>query len=235
AVMTIGDLWRWGMTDESLHEDMDKWWRQLVRWMVVDVPEFIEVKTDWDETGGIAKRRIEVRIRNREFRPEENATVELRVSKVDFEEGDSATPNEPESGEEEPKKLFAEPSLEEPGLFVAEFVCAEAGAYHIKTIVDDAEGIRLGEAEAGWTWNPAAEEFARLQANQGFLTELADKTGGRVLAMAELEEFVKTLPEMEVPLTETWARPLWHQPWIFLLVILLFASEWALRRWKGLV
>lgn len=232
AVMTIADLWRWGMTDESLHEDMDKWWRQLIRWMVVDVPEFIEVKTEWDEAGGIAKRRIEVRIRNGAFRPEENATVELQVSKIEF--GKDPPEASEESESEEPKKLFAEPSLEEPGLFVAEFVCAEAGAYHIKTIVDDAEGIRLGEAEAGWTWNPAAEEFAQLEANRDLLKQLADQTGGRLLAMSDLDGFVKTLPEMEVPLTETWARPLWHQPWVFLLVILLFAGEWGLRRWKGL-
>ena len=56
----------------------------------------------------------------------------------------------------------------------------------------------------------------------------------RIVAMSDLSEFVKSLPTMEVPIAETWAKPIWHQPWIFGLVILLFALEWGIRRWKGL-
>ncbi len=247
AVMTVADLWRWGMADESLHEDMNKWWRQLVRWMVVDVPEFIRISTEWSvDSGGFAKRNIQVRIRNGAFRPEENATVELQVSRVAFAEektaeteakGQNTTHQEPSTKHKEQRtedKLFAEPSLDEPGLFTAEFSCAEPGAYHVKAIVDDAEGIRLGEAESGWTWNPAMEEFARLEPNRALLTSLAEQSGGRVLAMADLADFAKSLPEMEVPRMETQVRPLWHQPWVFLLVLLLFAGEWGLRRWNGL-
>ncbi len=228
AAMTIADLWRWSMADASLQEDMAKWWRQVVRWMVVDVSEFIQVSTEWSDVGGFAKRKIEVRIRDDAFRPEENATVELQVTRIaDFSDAKSLE-------EAEPRTIFAEPSLDEPGLFTAEFSCAEAGGYHVKAIVDDAEGIRLGEAEAGWTWNPAAEEFASLEANRDFLAEVAERSDGRVVELSDLREFVKSLPEMEVPYSETWAKPLWHQPWVFLLVILLFAGEWGLRRWKGL-
>lgn len=219
GVMTIGDVWRWGMFEASQHDDMDKWWRQIVRWLVVDVPDFIDVRTEWDEEGGYAKRRISVKIRNAAFRPEENATVELQIT---------------QPGVEEPAKIFAEPSLEEPGLFTAEFACAEAGAYHVKALVDDSEGIRLGESEAGWTWNPAAAEYSSLRANRQLLADIAEKTGGRVIEMSALSEFAKSLPKMEVPIAETWAKPIWHQPWIFALVILLFALEWGLRRWKGL-
>ena len=222
AVMTIGDVWRWGMKDESLHEDMDKWWRQLVRWLVADVPEFIQVSTEWADERGFAKRKVEVRVRNREFRPEENATVELRIVHPGL------------ADDEEFSKVFAEPSLEEPGLFTAEFACAESGAHHVTAVVDDADGVRLGESEAGWSWNPAAEEFASLRANREFLADLAERTGGRLVEKAELKDFVRGLPTMEVPITETWARPLWHQAWVFLLAILLFAAEWGLRRWKGL-
>src|SRR6185312_8179342 len=39
AALLIGDLWRWGMRRESLAEDdLDRSWRQTVRWLVGDVP-----------------------------------------------------------------------------------------------------------------------------------------------------------------------------------------------------
>lgn len=219
AAMTIGDIWRWGMFDRDQHEDMDKWWRQIVRWLVVDTPDFIDVRTEWDEDGGYSRRKIAVKIRNKSFRPEENATVELLIT---------------QPGVEEPSKVFAEPSLDEPGLFTAEFSCAEAGPYHVQALVDDAEGVRLGEAEAGWVWNPAADEFNSLRPNRQLLADVAERTGGRVLEMSELGEFVESLPDLEAPITETWAEPVWHQPWIFALVIALFGLEWGLRRWNGM-
>lgn len=219
ATMTIGDVWRWGMYDADQHVDMDKWWRQIVRWLVVDTPDFIEVRTEWDEDSGYSRRKIAVKIRNEAFRPEENATVELQIT---------------HPGSEEPAKVFAEPSLDEAGLFTAEFASAESGAYHVKAVVDDSEGIRLGEAEAGWVWNPAADEYKSLRANRQLLADVAEKSGGEVVEIGKLQEFVDSLESMEVPITESWAKPLWHQPWVFLTVILLFGAEWALRRFKGL-
>jgi len=219
AVLTIGDVWRWGMQDPELHEDMDQWWRQLVRWTVVDVPPIIGATTKWGEEKGFAKRQIAIKVRDGEFRPEENATVEVQITGPDT---------------EEPVTIFAEPSLDEPGLFTAEYVCSDPGAYHLKALVNDSEGVRLGSTEAGWSWNPSAEEFRSLKANREFLEDLADKSGGRVVELAELNDLARELPAMEAPVTEKWARPLWHQPWIFSIAILLFASEWGLRRWKGL-
>src|SRR5690606_5110765 len=32
AAFTIGDFWRWGMKDAEQREEMDKIWRQLMRW-----------------------------------------------------------------------------------------------------------------------------------------------------------------------------------------------------------
>ena len=40
AALLIGDLWRWGMRRENPAEsDLDRSWRQTVRWLVGDVPE----------------------------------------------------------------------------------------------------------------------------------------------------------------------------------------------------
>jgi hypothetical protein len=53
-----------------------------------------------------------------------------------------------------------------------------------------------------------------------------------------LDKFARSLPHREVPITETWVRPLWDlpgiQPAIFLFALACFIAEWALRRWKGI-
>jgi hypothetical protein len=45
---------------------------------------------------------------------------------------------------------------------------------------------------------------------------------------------VTSLPTKKAPMMETSSRPLWHNPWIFLLALACFIGEWALRRKKGL-
>ena len=44
AALMVGDLWRWGFKDEAMQKDLAKSWRQLVRWLVSDVPARVTVE-----------------------------------------------------------------------------------------------------------------------------------------------------------------------------------------------
>jgi len=48
----------------------------------------------------------------------------------------------------------------------------------------------------------------------------------------------RDLPRQEAPIMEMQVKPLWDLPGIlpavFLLALICFAGEWALRRWKGM-
>jgi uncharacterized membrane protein len=44
AAFLIGDFWHGGLGDEARQKDLGKQWRQIVRWLVADVPERIEVR-----------------------------------------------------------------------------------------------------------------------------------------------------------------------------------------------
>ncbi len=223
GALMIGDIWRWGMEDAALRKDMETWWRQVLRWLVSGVPGFVQVTTAWAGADEPATRKIEVRVRTKAWRPEENASVSLEVSRA---------------GGKDPVKLFAEQSLEEPGLFSAEFVCPEPGAWQVRAIVNgsDPQGnaVELGTGQAGWAWNPASEEFASLAPNRAVLEALAQRTGGRVIEWNGLNDFVRRAANMDVPVVETVTNPAWHHPLWFLLAIVLVAAEWGIRRWKGL-
>ena len=43
GALMVGDLWRWGMRDEEARKDLERSWRQMMRWLVVDVPDRIEI------------------------------------------------------------------------------------------------------------------------------------------------------------------------------------------------
>ncbi|MBL9152239.1 MAG: hypothetical protein JNK37_07135 [Verrucomicrobiales bacterium] len=256
AALMIADVWRWGMKDDLVRQDMEKMWRQMLRWLVVDVPDRIHLETRADTEGANPVTRFSVRVRDEAFRPQDDASVKLEIRPALM--GQAAPPEPPlpdaaiKPGVEAPEKaaaprptsspdtpplaeIFAEPSLEDAGLFEAAFYPPQSGGYRARAVVRDGEGKELGETETGWALNPAAEEFRSLEPNRDLLETLAKETGGRVLTLAEVPAFVETLQALEAPVTETWTRPLWHAPWVFLLALACFAGEWLIRRRQGVL
>ena len=223
AALTIGDVWRWGMEGPAERTDMERAWRQLLRWLVADVPGRVSltaVAVPGDATGAV---KLEARVRDAKWQPVDNTTVTIEIESVIA----GATP--PAA-----LKLTAQPSTGEAGLSEATFVPRSAAAFRAKAVVLNSTGAEEGRAEAGWTSDPAAAEFSSLVPNRTPLEELARRTGGRVLKPDELDAWARELPSEKAPVMETWSQPLWHTPWIFLIAIGCLCGEWAWRRTHGM-
>ena len=233
AALLVGDMWYWGLKDEAAQKDLGKAWRQLARWLVSDVPARISVTAQPPATGDSSEVRLVVKVRDEDFKPLDNATVRLTVRpvKLSSQQKEAAANKTPGT---DYVQMSAEPSVLSPGTYESTFVVREAGAYSVEAIVTQADGKRVGQAATGWTSDPAAEEFRSLKPNRALLATLAQRTGGEIIAMKDLEKFVRALPERSAPITETWSYPLWHKPLLFLFVLACFVTEWGIRRWKGL-
>jgi len=218
AALLIGDLWRWGLRQDPEDRDIEKAWRQTIRWLLSDVPERIELRTEPNLRNSTELVRLAVHVRSAAFEPMDNAGVVVTVRPPDG----SAI------------RLEASPSLTEAGLYEAEYAARQPGAYRAEARVSDERGVELGKSETGWTADPAAIEFQSLRPNHRLLEELARKTGGAMVPMHELESFVTGLPNRKAPITEQWAYPLWHRFTVFMLGITCLVLEWGLRRWRGL-
>src|SRR5262245_62264059 len=75
AALLISDLWRWQLKREDHKEnDVDKAWRQTVRWLIADVPQPVEGETrrasHSTPAGGV---EIVGRSRAKPFEPLDNA------------------------------------------------------------------------------------------------------------------------------------------------------------------
>ena len=88
--------------------------------------------------------------------------------------------------------------------------------------------------EAGWSTDLAADEFRSLSPNVALLESIAKQTKGEVIAASQLDAFVRTLPNRQAPMMETWTQPAWHTPVLFGFALACLLAEWALRRWNGL-
>ena len=217
AAMLIGDLWRWKLQSEDENEDLDKAWRQTLRWLVSETPRRVEVLAEPDADQS-QLTRLRVDVRGEEFKPQLNAELELKV----------ITPSEKEiviASQQDSRKV---------GSYVAEFSSREPGAYRIVATVNSPEGELIESRETGWVSDPAIDEFASLQPNRDFLQKIADQTGGELVEAANLNSFAAGFDSKKVPVSETKTVPWWHRWSIFGAAIGLLLAEWGARRMWGL-
>ena len=235
AALAIGDLWRWGMQKPETHNDMDKFWRQTLRWLIADVPERIAVQATQkaDETNQPVT--IQVRVRDKAFEPMDNVAVTVDVREV---MGGSATSDATRDAHLQSARLTATPVAAERGLFEAVYLPRTSGGYSAQVTIAGADGTKLGDAQTAWTVDLEAREYQSVKTNRPLLERIARQTGGRLVEMGELDKFARSLSHRDAPITETWVRPLWDLPGtgpaIFLFALACFLAEWALRRWKGM-
>jgi len=222
AALTIGDVWRWGMKQPEMQDDMNKFWRQTLRWLVADVPDRISFQAAQKREQANQPVVFQVRVRDKDFEPMDDVSIAI----------ETRDPNG------QTVKLTAEPMLSETGLFEATYVPRRDGSYFARAVVTDSDGLELGDAENGWSVDLEAREFQSIRTNRPLLEKIAQQTGGRVVELDALDSFARSLPSLNAPVMDTWIRPLWDLrgilPAVFLFVLICFVGEWALRRWKGM-
>ena len=112
GAMMIGGLWHWGMQRENaIDSDLEKSWRQTVRWLVGDVPSRVEVSVRPKPESSSPAIEVSVRVRDAEYLPLDNASVSLRITQP--------------GGETLPLK--AEPDGRQAGSYTATYVTKHAG------------------------------------------------------------------------------------------------------------
>jgi hypothetical protein len=231
AAFTIGDFWRWGMASPEARRDLEKAWRQMVRWLVADVPRPVELTVEPGSDGGTEALTLQVRARDNKFQPLEDATVTVEIGAAP---GTALGSDGNTNAGSRALRVRAEPSLTEPGVYETTFVPHESGGYIAQASVTNSAGLQVGRAEAGWAEDPGAAEFRSLQPNVALLTELARRTGGELVPAENLAAFTQKLPKRTAPVMEAWTVPAWHTPAMFGFALMCFIAEWGCRRWKGL-
>lgn len=216
AAVMVGDLWRWRLKEDSASPQLNKSWRQLLRWMTTDVLEPVDLLVDENPTANEGTK-IKVFVRDPQFQKRSDYQVELEIR----------TP------QKELIKLTADPTADKPGEYQSIYLPSHPGGYHISAKVTTPDS-KTKTIQGGWVHDPDRIEFVSVQPNIELLQQLAKQSKGEVIPAAKLQQFVNTLDQRHIPVTEELVTPLWHHPWVLVLVLSCLFGEWSLRRWKGL-
>ena len=204
--------------ENSAESDLDRSWRQTIRWLVGDVPARVDVSLRTKPDSSTSAVELAVRVRDAEYRPLDNAKVTFKVTPP---AGESIT-------------IDAEPDARDAGMYSTTYVTKQQGPYRVLATATSPDGSAVGTREGGWAAQPAADEFARLEPDREFLKTIASRTHGEIVDGDNLAPFVAGLSSKSAPITEPWTSPLWHNPFYFLIAITCLAAEWGLRRVNGL-
>jgi hypothetical protein len=219
AAFMIGDMWRWGLHYAGPGvSPLGQSWRQMVRWLIADVPKPIQMKLR-EETGSSSKiSHILVEVKGTDFKPIDNAQVTISI----------VTPGGKVSVAQ------AEGSAELAGQYESMMVADEEGVYTATSEVRALDGSLIGTSQLGWVYEPSAVEFQEIGQNKKVLESIASESGGAMVDLDQLDSFVSNLPSLKVPVTEKKIFPLWHQSWVLLFAITCICLEWGLRRRYGM-
>ncbi len=218
AIVASGGVWRWQMSQPLGDPTHDMFWRQLLRWLVTDSPGQVVATVPNQMLFDDGRIHLNAEIRDKSFQPAPDAHVEAHILGPN---GISAL-------------VEMSPVPDAPGQFQADWNADKPGSYVTEVVA------QRGDQEVGrdvltfQRMDGIAENFHTEQ-NRELLEKLASQTGGRYWRPDELKNLPAEIPYSDAGITMRESKELWNMPAIFLLLILLRASEWLLRRKWGVV
>ena len=217
-IFATGGSWRWRMGLPSDDDRHDTFWRQMFRALVVDSSDPVRLTTDRSNYADESRVQLRAEVRDKRYEPANNARVSATVT--------------PEEG---PPRTFAlRPSSSEQGVYEAEVDAADLGVYLVETVAHLGDE-RLGADTLHFRREGGVAEYFHPERNSSLLARLADQTGGSYWELDELEGLPSEIGFSEAGITTREVLDLWDMPALFLLLILLRAAEWLLRKRWGVI
>ncbi len=218
AVFATGGSWRWKMLQDHADRTHQIFWQQLMRWLAAESPGTVVSSTPQPVLADEARVRLRAEVRDKDFRPRANVTVEARV--MGPEGAGGTVPLAPQPLEE--------------GVYTAEWNAQQPGSY-VAEIVARREREEIGRDVLAFRREDGVAENFGVTQNRELLEKLAQQTGGRYYTASTAARLGTEISYSEAGITTRETRDLWNMPAVFLLALLLRGSEWLLRRMWGVV
>jgi uncharacterized membrane protein len=213
------DSWLWQMHADIPLDDMthETFWRQMLRWLVSNVPDLVTVATTTEQVEPGETVTITADVRDSSYLGVNGAQVTASVT--------DALGTETE--------YPMEWTVTEDGLYRGSLTTGLAGRYDIR-VVARREDTTLGEGHAALRAEPQPTEFFSPAMRGDLLKDVAAQTGGRFYTEATLGGLAEDVRYTESGMTRVESRDLWDSPALFLTLLAVVSLEWLLRRRRGL-
>jgi uncharacterized membrane protein len=216
-VFPVQDSWLWQMLNEVDDATFESYWRQLLRWLVADVPSRVMVAAAGDQAAPGDAVELNAEISDRSFLKVNNAAAVARVT--------SPSGNVSE--------MPLEWSVTRDGQYKASFTPSEKGLYRVDvrarmgtdSIVSDPSYVASGDLST---------EYFGAEMRAPLLKRIADETGGRFYTGDNVAQLAKDIVFTDAGNTVVDRKDLWDMPIVFLFILVLVTSEWGYRKLRGL-
>jgi uncharacterized membrane protein len=219
GAFTSGGSWYWQVSMPASDEFHEKFWKQLIRWLVIGAKEQVTAELN----GEVYARREPVIVRatvlDKNLQPSNDARV-------------IATFLNPKGNKEE---IALDWILSEDGVYVCRYIPEEEGNYLVEVRV---EGWETKPARAGFMVSQPLVEFSDAGLKEDALRTMATITKGHYYTYgeagelpAEIEKAVRDLREEE-SLHED--KEIWDLPALLIALLVAACAEWLIRRRGGL-
>lgn len=226
AVFGSDSSWFWGFVAAGRGGDphvYDRFWNNVIRWLIRDPAlDLVQVTSDTERLtlGDHLRGRVEVR--EPDYRPAAGEPVDVQVWRRA-----SGTPGDME----ELVHQMREGQTDEQGLLQVDFTPTRAGVYEIVARAEVGGIMREGrDLLAVEDMDP---EAAAVVPVAPVMEQLAAASGGLFAPLDGAPVAIPTRPTRALEVTERRFHDVWTSPWLLLAAILLFGSEWWLRRRWG--
>jgi hypothetical protein len=214
-------LWQWNMHRPSEESDpVAAFLSPAVRWLSMQEEEKpLRVNPVKDVFSGQEPVELMAQLYDATLRPVDDAEVRVQIK-----------------GDQQDGAVLAEPLGS--GRYRARFEGLEEGTYSY-TARALGDGITLGTDQGSFSVGELTVEFQDVRPDLEILQQLADRTGGRFFrpgAALPLAETIGARPQFQSSVSENRKSiELWNAPWILGFLVLVFSSEWALRKRSGML
>jgi hypothetical protein len=195
-----------------------EFWQQIFRYLVSDAPGQVTATTPKAVLADDGRVPIRVEVRDKEYKPVTNATVQARFMGPD---GASAT-------------VQLAPKPMEEGIYTADWTADKPGSY-VAEVLAGRDQETLGSDVLSFRREDGVAENFHTSQNRELLEKLSQQTGGRYYTPADASKLASEISYSEAGITTRETRDLWDLPVVLLLALMLRGSEWLLRRKWGVV
>jgi uncharacterized membrane protein len=216
--LPVQDSWLWQMHATIAVEDLthETLWRQVLRWLVSDVPDRVGMTAPDHVAPGEAVP-LRAQVNNESFLATNGAAVTASV----------LGPNG------EPVDVPLEWMVDKDGEYRGSFTASEPGLYRVRVSSRVGDSVITGREEYVVAHDIQQEMFGAAQ-RPALLERIARETGGRYYTPETAEALARDIVYTNSGTTVIEQLELWDMPVMFVALLGLIAAEWLLRRRRGL-
>jgi len=219
GAFTSGGSWYWQVSMPASDETHERFWKQVIRWLVLGARDHLTVETDAEIYARLSPVLIRATVLHQDLRPNNDAEV-------------AASVRDPLGNTTD---IPLEWTLSEEGVYECTYTPETEGNYEVSVRV---EAAKTDKAVTGFLVSEPVQEFSDAGLKREALEAAARLTGGAYFGTDEAAALAQRVRQ-DVRALQRSGRvggrsPIWDMPLLFLLLIGLMVAEWVIRRRNGL-